>query len=237
MTAPEPVTPRADGAPSRPERGQSYEALREFYRSDAVAADYDRHRFASPWRAWRNRRQWQVVREVLAEAEGVRRVLDLPCGTGRFTADFASLGLEVVGADVSVEMMRQARGRAAAARGVRGFVQADALALPFRDGAFDCVACIRFTQHVPPDLRVRMLAEMRRVATRWLLVEYRHRHGWKHALGNAAAALGLRRRKPHRRVTRTELEDELHRAGFVVRRVRATAPLFSDKWIVLCERA
>lgn len=45
------------------------------------------------------------------ESAGVKSVLDAACGTGRHAAMFASWGLEVVGADVSAQMIEQCRSR------------------------------------------------------------------------------------------------------------------------------
>ena len=50
------------------------------------------------------------------------RVLDVGCGTGTFSAAVASLGADVVGADISITMVDEARRRHAGA----GFVVADA---------------------------------------------------------------------------------------------------------------
>jgi hypothetical protein len=45
-------------------------------------------------------------------------------------------------------------------------------------------------------------------------------------------------RGPISRVSRKNLEQEFRDAGFAIRAViRVSAPLFSDKWIVLAERA
>ena len=49
-------------------------------------------------------------------------------------------GGQVVGIDVSIEMLRQAR-RVSDSRVCR-FARADAHALPFRDGVFDAVVCV-----------------------------------------------------------------------------------------------
>jgi SAM-dependent methyltransferase len=72
-------------------------------------------------------------------------VLDVACGTGNFTRDFArSLGAEglVVGIDVSETMLARAVSdtRAAGLDQV-AYVRGDAQELPFRDQSFDAVCC------------------------------------------------------------------------------------------------
>ena len=76
-------------------------------------------------------------REVAGMLELLRvpsdaRILDVPCGWGRHTALFAEQGYDVVGADLSYELLR---------RGDRGawYVAADVRALPFADASFDVV--------------------------------------------------------------------------------------------------
>jgi SAM-dependent methyltransferase len=68
----------------------------------------------------------------LAEAfyiEEARRrggaVLDLACGSGRFTIPLARSGLEVVGGDLSASMLDRARGKAAAASVGIDFIEMD----------------------------------------------------------------------------------------------------------------
>jgi SAM-dependent methyltransferase len=72
-------------------------------------------------------------------------VLDVACGTGNFTRDFAkAVGSEglVVGIDVSVTMLDRAAGdtEKAALEHV-AYVRGDAQELPFRDHSFDAVCC------------------------------------------------------------------------------------------------
>src|SRR5688572_10118823 len=93
--------------PSRP-REDGYEYKRDFYRSAAVADDYDFHRFSSPERQKRNARKWAAIRKALSATTGVRTILDLPCGTGRFTGGLAREGYEIVGSDISLEMLQKA---------------------------------------------------------------------------------------------------------------------------------
>jgi SAM-dependent methyltransferase len=227
--------------PSRP-REDGYEYKRDFYRSDQVAEDYDFHRFGSPERQKRNARKWAAIRTALARTRDVRIVLDLPCGTGRFTGALAREGYQVVGSDISREMLLKAARvevgtTAQAAGGVRGYVQANAEHLPLRDDSVDCVVCIRFMMHVDPVTRVRMLREFRRVSRRWLVVDYRHKYTFRYVLTHTFGKLGLGR-PPLSRVSRAGLEQELRDAGFAIREVvRVSTPLLSDKWVVLAERA
>lgn len=64
-----------------------------------------------------------------------RRTLDLGCGEGRLSRDLKGLGHDVVGVDISPTMIAAAR---AADPEIETHI-ADAAALPFADGAFDCV--------------------------------------------------------------------------------------------------
>ena len=223
--------------PSRP-REDGYEYKRDFYRSARVADDYDFHRFSTPERQKRNARKWAAIRKALSLTQGVRVILDLPCGTGRFTGALAREGFEVVGSDISLEMLRKAASIPdGKQRAIFGYLQANAEHLPLRDDSLDCVVCIRFMMHVDAATRVRMLREFRRVSRRWAIVDYRHKYTFRYVLTHTFGKLGLGR-TPLDRVSRRQLEQEFRDAGFVVRSViRVSAPLLSDKWVVLAERA
>ena len=225
--------------PSRP-REDGYDYKRDFYRSSQVAEDYDFHRFSSPERQKRNARKWAAIRAALREATGVRTILDLPCGTGRFTGALAREGYEIIGSDISLEMLHKAAAQESQngpQLSIRGYVQANAEALPLRNDALDCVVSIRFMMHVDPVTRVRMLREFGRVSRRWVIVDYRHCYTFRYVLTHTLGRLGLGR-TPLSRVSRKELDQEFAAAGFAIRKViRVSTPLLSDKWIVLAERA
>ena len=228
--------------PSRPQEGD-YEYKREFYRSAQVAEDYDFHRFSSPERQKRNVRKWAAIRKALSLTSGVRTILDLPCGTGRFTGALAREGYEIVGSDISMEMLQKAAtvtsGKEGGGQqpGIRGYLQANAEKLPLRDDSLDCVVSIRFMMHVDPVTRVRMLKEFRRVSRRWVVIDYRHKYSFRYVITHTFGKLGIGR-GPISRVSRKNLEQEFRDAGFAIRAViRVSAPLFSDKWVVLAERA
>jgi SAM-dependent methyltransferase len=227
--------------PSRP-REDGYEYKRDFYRSAAVAEDYDFHRFSSPERQKRNARKWAAIRKALSATTGVRTILDLPCGTGRFTGGLAREGYEVIGSDISMEMLAKAAKIEVqlppnAPGAVRGYLQANGEHLPLKNDSLDCVVCIRFMMHVDEATRVRILTEFARVSRRWVIVDYRHKYTFRYVLSHTFGKLGLGR-TPLDRVSTKGLHDEFKRAGLAIREiVRVSTPLLSDKWVVLSERA
>lgn len=213
-----------------------YEKKKDFYRSAEVAAMYDAERFVGPFKRQRNLRKWRVVTAALADlGEDIARVVDLPCGTGRFTGPLADRGYEVVGSDISREMMGEAVDGTAGHAGVSGFVQAEAEHLPFRDDGFDCVVSIRFMFHVDPVTRISILREFGRIA-RFQIIDYRHMYSYRYARWRTKRALGLTSRALER-VSRDGVEREFREAGLKVRRILPIARILSDKWIVIGERS
>ena len=86
------------------------------------------------------------------------RVLDLACGQGSFAGEISNLGGEVVGADISPELIAQARTHAPRAK----FHVASASHLPFAtDAEFDSVVCVLALQNIEDIAAV--FAEVRRV--------------------------------------------------------------------------
>jgi ubiquinone/menaquinone biosynthesis C-methylase UbiE len=220
--------------PSKPkEHGYAYK--KQFYQSSEVAADYDEHRFRTPKRMRRNARKWNAIQKALALADGVKSVVDLPCGTGRFTGHLARAGFQVVGSDISAEMMQQAAKLPSVKHdNIVGYVRADAESLPFRSKSVDCVMSIRFLFHVDPQTRRRMLREFGRVSRRWIIADYRHKYSFRYGTWKVTRALGLTKR-PFERVSVRSMKSEFEDAGLRVVRIIAVRRWLSDKWVVLAE--
>lgn len=219
---------------SQPDAEGDYSYRREFYRDEQVAAAYDQRRWSSPSRQRRNRRKWEVIQKALALTDGVRTILDTPCGTGRYTGHLVREGYEVFGSDISLEMMRV--GRDNLTDRPDGWVQGNAEALPLVDNAVDCIMCIRFFLHVDADSRIRILRDFRRVTSRWVIVDYRHRYAWRYFRWKVKTMLGLID-TPLDRVSSQQLQHEAQEAGLRIVKIFSIAPFFSDKWIVLMEKA
>jgi len=137
--------------------------------------------------------------------------------------------------DISLQMMREAaRSPQVEHADIAGYVQADAEQLPFRDRSLDCVVSIRFMFHVDPITRRRMLREMGRISTRWLIIDYRHKYSARWVSWRVRHAFGLLDQVPER-VSRSDLQSEFRDAGLTIRRVIPVRCWLSDKWIVLAE--
>jgi SAM-dependent methyltransferase len=139
---------------------------------EARAEEYDewyegRGRFAE-----RDRPGWTAEVDRLTafvRALPPARTLDIACGTGFLTRHLRG---RAVGLDRSAAMLAVTRRR------IGGPVlAADALALPFADGAFDRVLTGHFYGHLPPAEREAFLAEVRRVAAELIVVDSALRDG------------------------------------------------------------
>ena len=140
------------------------EAERIYY--ERRAPEYDDWYLGTGLFAARIRPGWHAELEALRvclRALSMRSVLDVACGTGFLTQHVAG---RVAGLDQSLGMLRIARGRLPGGRVLQG----DALRLPFRTGAFQCLMAGHFYGHLDGAMRARFLAEARRVAERVLII-------------------------------------------------------------------
>jgi len=134
----------------------------EWYQATDVAQEYDDKRFSRGGRLI-DRREKEAVLDAIGPVEG-KDVLEIACGTGRFTVMLAERGANVVGLDISAEMLSEAREKARA-RGVGDaveFLRGDAGRLPFEDDEFDAVVAMRFF-HLA-DTPAAYLEEIQRVS-------------------------------------------------------------------------
>ena len=135
---------------------------KEWYQADDVAEEYDAKRFSRGGRLIDDREK-EAVLDALGPIED-RNVLEIACGTGRFTVMLAERGADIVGLDISEAMLAQGREKAKRA-GVADhveFMRGDAARLPFPDDHFDSVLAMRFF-HLA-DTPVKFMSEMARVS-------------------------------------------------------------------------
>jgi ubiquinone/menaquinone biosynthesis C-methylase UbiE len=72
----------------------------------------------------------------------VRRVLDIACGTGSHAIELERLGYEIVGSDISDDMLARARSKAQETRAKVRFEKQDMRTLDVASQPFDAVLCL-----------------------------------------------------------------------------------------------
>ena len=208
---------------------------RTHYQDPGVAEGYDAERFASLAGRVFTRAERRALERALDRLSAGDLILDAPCGTGRLTSAFLRRGLRIVGADISAEMLSVARRRVPhEARGI-GFLRMDLLELPFADRSVSAALSIRYLVHVPPEERVRVLRELRRVSARCVIISLSLSTPWHRFRRRVKGWLG--HQKPVRHpVTSRALAEELRQAGLREVSRHATFPALSEQFFVVCER-
>ena len=95
----------------------------------------------------------QLFKSGRFDATRFSRILDVGSGAGqiiRHLLQTARPDAQIVGFDLSFEMLKRARERMGTDRPF--FVAADMMKLPFRDESFDCITCGYVLEHIPDPL-------------------------------------------------------------------------------------
>ena len=100
---------------------------------------------------------------ALLEPLAGRRILELGCGRGEFSAWLAGGGARVTAADLGPDLVGAARLLAAASGVHAGFAVANAARLPFADGSFDLVLGMNVLHHLSEADLARAVRESHRV--------------------------------------------------------------------------
>jgi ubiquinone/menaquinone biosynthesis C-methylase UbiE len=212
--------------------GTAYKAKKK-YRDVRIAERYDQTRFTGALGRIKLKRDQALVSRALRTMDPIGCVLDLPCGTGRFTPVLQERAGRVVSADISREMMAVAASRFPSAK--VGFIQCSVEALPFQDSCFDLTFTARFLLHLPLDLRQAAFRELSRVSKRWVFFDCLMEAGPKGWLRRLLAPM-QKGRKPKKRLKKEELSRILDQTGLRVHRIYRPSWFFSEKWMVLCEK-
>jgi len=206
------------------------------YKEVAVAERYDRERFSSlPGRVF-NALEKHNMRKAFRDVSRDQTVLDLPCGTGRFSEVLLEEGFKVIGIDISQAMLEVAK-RKLERFGPRFETRvADVRELAKKESQrYDFALCARVLMHFPLEEQIsflRSVAKLTRarvVFTQSLSTPYqRLRRSIKRLLGNQPPA-GYP-------ITEAELKTLLAGAGLKeVGRLRPM-PLVTEAIYVIAER-
>jgi len=119
---------------------------------DQQAPTYDDHGYPA-----QTQKDW--VARLLRACPATAKILDAPCGTGRYFSSVAAAGHRVVGADQSAGMLARARARGIAI----ALDQVRLQELPYAN-EFDAVLTIDAMENIPPEDWPLVLANLHRAA-------------------------------------------------------------------------
>ena len=120
---------------------------------DSIAMRYD---FLNRFLSFGIDKYWRKKTLRIINPAPDSKVLDLCCGTGDLSLEFAKKGCEVVGVDFSFEMLSRGPVKSNDLKKPVKWTQADAQQLPFSDNSFDIVSIafgIRNVEDVPKALK------------------------------------------------------------------------------------
>ena len=214
----------------------NYEAKR-YYQDGSTAQRYD-SQYESSLRLWNLKAKLVGWRESAAFLKLLRHVptggsvLDIACGTGRYTELLLSHGFRVGGVDISPEMLEFARVRAGGNPNLLFLQNGDAEKLPFEDQQFDGVTCMRLFHRVPPGPRQQMLREVKRVGRRWAILFFGMSTSWLRLRRVVRSRILSGRPSNPYPVFPAELQHELRSLGFAVKDCRWVLPHISEGMVV-----
>lgn len=194
-----------------------YEA-KEYYKNKHVAQQYSAQykpglSLSNIVSKFYGGREMRAFRRLLKHVPKGGTVLDVACGTGRYTRQLLEHGYKVGGVDISDEMLEFARKAAKGNPNLPFLQKGDAEKLPFDDNEFDGVTCIRLYQRVPSAQRLQMLREVKRVSKNWAILFFAMSNAWLKVRQKIRGKLIRGRHTAPNAVTMAEMCKELKTAG------------------------
>ncbi len=185
------------------------------FRNAGRVSDYADKRYRGQLQRRISKWERAIVARILQRigAQGAS-ILDIPSGYGRFTDIVRAAGAKLFAADISSDMV--IRTAAGAKTDGCSFFVADATAIPLADKSVDGTITVRLLQHLADEkLRISIMGELCRVATRFVLVTFYDREGL-HALQRLVKKKSRRTRKHIEFLTRFQFTAEVDAAGLEV---------------------
>ncbi len=208
-----------------PEGAQSYTRKFEKHLSERIN---NRH----------EQRLLQRLVERISDEAPFDLALDLPCGYGRLMPLLRRHARRVVEGDWSFHLLKIARENQRADPSVEaadGYVRATALAMPFRERAFDLVLSVRLCHHIREHAeRLIYVRELLRISNQWVVFTYFDYHSLKNLLREARRKFSGKRPKWTLRASEVAgIADEM---GFEVVHSIPLSRLFSGHRYVALRR-
>lgn len=179
--------------------------------------EYEKRRYRGQDQKLVDQREKRILRKILRElSDGFIRVLDLPCGYGRFSRLLLDKGFYLVSSDLSFHMVKRTAEKSGESH-LHSAVVADAKQeLPFKNGVFSLILSMRFFHHLHEKKeRESILSEFSRVCSDWVILSY-YKRNWLHSLQRKLRRRVKKSKTTIKMISRQEFYEEVEAAGFKV---------------------
>jgi len=136
-------------------------------RDEIDAALYRKRRYSTPDQFIVDLLEKKKILKLLSQFAPYKNALDVPCGYGRNGKRLRKFCKNLVGCDISKNMINEARGKP-----YDGFVIGDIKKLPFEDNSFELVVCIRLFHHFELEEIKTSIDELLRVSSGFILFSF-----------------------------------------------------------------
>lgn len=167
---------------------ETSESYQQNYQKVKEAAKYN-EMYSKRWsKRWITRREYALLRELLASQPRCTTLLDLPSGGGRLSPQIAPYTDLLIEADIALGQVQYGREFGRVQR-PQLWMTASGFHIPFRDASLDGIVCVRLNHHLPTaEERERLVRELLRVAKKFVVMTFFDFHSLKN--------LGRRLRQP-----------------------------------------
>lgn len=206
------------------------------YQNDKIASKYDENRFTNIKGKLTNYLEKNAIYKAMKSIPDNSKVLDVPCGTGRATEWLLQKGFRVTAFDISEEMISQAKNKLNRYSNIEQFYVGDAENSNLDDNAFDCVVSVRLMGHIPPEVRIKMLNEFKRLSKNYVVVTYYHAFSIQRYLRRFIDIFSKEKRSMWFPVSKKEMMLELNESGLKVVSIYPIMKFISETWVVLAKK-
>lgn len=166
-------------------------------------------------------------------AQGVKTVLDVPCGPGRLFPYWHTRGWTILGMDFSVQMVEAATRKHAEMKLPGRVAHADAFKFEAPPAeAPELVASVRFVYYFEPHERVALMKSLAKASGHYVLIQFKSAETWK---GKRNEARSKAKARGKRFCTNEQILKEVVEAGLTPLRLQPIGE-FSDRAFLIAEK-
>jgi ubiquinone/menaquinone biosynthesis C-methylase UbiE len=202
-----------------------YALTKKRFQGETVAKGYEKRRFGTLKGKFLKYREERIVRGILDEVGCGLTIIDVPCGTGRFSWVLKEYSECLVGADLSDAMLTHSRAKGQYSE----LHHCEIESMPLRDEYCDVLVSFRFFHHLSAEDRAKAFAEINRVTKKYFIFSFNNKTSVAYVVNN------LILKKPFYSETIEKMREELAKY-FTVKKIFRVLPFIAGETIVFCEK-